>query len=454
MNIKRHLPWLGAFLPLAQLQADERPNVVIIYIDDMGIGDIGCYGGKFVPTPNIDRLAEEGLRFEQYYSAAPVSSPSRCGLTTGLFPLEVGINTFLHERAGNRKCEQRDYLDDRFPSMARAFQQAGYATAHIGKWHMGGGRDVDNAPSIKNYGFDEYVSTYESPDPDPTITATRWIWSNKDSVKRWHRTEYFVDKSIDFIKRHLGQPFFLNFWPDDMHTPWVPESLAGKNKTWETQAAFKPVLAELDKQIGRFMKALEEMGVAENTIVIFTSDNGPAPSFKSARAAYLRGTKNSLYEGGIRMPFLIKYPKKIKPGQVNEVSVICAVDLYPSLCAIAGIPTEKGYKGDGQNYAKVLLGKSDAKRKTDLMWNFGRNRHFASPGNPYDRSPHLAIRSGKWKLLVNGDGSDARLYDMEKDKFEKNDIAAAYPKVVKRLSEKVCKWYAKNRSKGIVQAGN
>ena len=453
MNIRKHLPWLGALLPVAQLQADERPNVVIIYIDDMGIGDVGCYGGRFAPTPNIDRLAEDGIRFEQYYSAAPVSSPSRCGLTTGLFPLEVGINTFLHERAGNRKCEQRDYLDDSLPSMARAFQQAGYATAHIGKWHMGGGRDVDDAPPITNYGFDEYVSTYESPDPDPAITATRWIWSAKDSVKRWRRTEYFVDRSIDFIKRHKGQPFFLNFWPDDMHTPWVPESLAKKNKTWETQPAFEPVLAELDRQIGRFVKALDEMGLTENTIVIFSSDNGPAPSFKSVRAAHLRGTKNSLYEGGIRMPFIIKYPKKIKPGQVNERSVLCAVDLYPSLCAIAGIPTEKGYKGDGQNYAKVLLGKSDAKRKTDLMWDFGRNKHFASPGNPYDRSPHLAIRSGKWKLLVNGDGSDARLYDMEKDRYEKNDVAADNPKIVKKLSEKVCAWYAQNRSKGVPATG-
>ena len=221
-----------------------------------------------------------------------------------------------------------------------------------------------------------------------------------------------------------------------------------ERKSWETQEAFAPVLAEMDKQLGRFIKTLDELGVGENTIIIFTSDNGPAPSFKSVRSAYLRGTKNSLYEGGIRMPFIVRYPKKIKAGQVNNESVLCAVDLYPTLCSIAGIKTEKGYKGDGQNYSKVLLGKSEAKRKTDLMWDFGRNKHFGFPGNPYDRSPHLAIRSGKWKLLVNGDGSDAQLYDMEKDKFEKNNIANEHPDLVAKLSKKVCKWFEENKNKG------
>ena len=142
MNIKKHLPWLGALLPVASMQAETKPNVVVIYVDDMGIGDIGCYGGKFVPTPNIDKIAQDGLLFNQYYSSAPVSSPSRCGLTTGKFPIEVGINTFLNNKASNKKCEQRNFLSDKNPSMARAFQNAGYATGHIGKWHMGGGRDV------------------------------------------------------------------------------------------------------------------------------------------------------------------------------------------------------------------------------------------------------------------------------------------------------------------------
>lgn len=431
------------------LCAASNPNVIIIYVDDMGIGDIGCYGGRFAPTPNIDRLAQDGLLFNQYYSAAPVSSPSRCGVTTGRFPLTLGINTFLSDKRMNRNCEQRDFLDDKNPSMARAFKNAGYATAHIGKWHMGGGRDVKNAPSIKNYGFDEYVSTYESPDPAPEITTTKWIWSDKDSVKRWKRTEFFVDKSIDFIKRHKDEPFFINLWPDDMHTPWVPESLAGKRGQWDTENAFVPVLAELDRQIGRLIDALGELGVSENTIVIFTSDNGPAPSFDAMRSARLRGTKNSLYEGGIRMPFIIKYPKKIKAGTVNDKTVLCSVDLYPSLCSIAGIKPEKGYKGDGENLSSVLLGKSERLREKDLMWDFGRNKYFASP-RKYDRSPHLAIRRGKWKLLVNSDGSDEQLYNMDVDKYELNNVASLHPELVKELKTKVCAWFETHKNEGKI----
>ena len=219
-----------AVLPVTLCAQDKQPNVIIMYIDDMGIGDVSCFGGSYTPTPNIDRLAQQGLSFTQYYSAAPVSSPSRCGLITGQFPLEHGINTFMDTRAANKRVEQLNYLNPSAPSIARAFQQAGYATAHIGKWHLGGGRDVTDAPGFENYGYDEHISTYESPDPDPIITSTHWIWAASDSVKRWNRTAYFVDKSLEFIRKQNGKPFFLNLWPDDMHTPWVPEFFAEKRE--------------------------------------------------------------------------------------------------------------------------------------------------------------------------------------------------------------------------------
>lgn len=329
--------------------------------------------------------------------------------------------------------------------MARAFQNAGYETAHIGKWHMGGGRDVKNAPSIYEYGFDEYVSTYESPDSDPVLTATDWIWSAKDSVKRWKRTEYFVDRSIDFIRRNKDRAFFLNLWPDDMHTPWVPESFANQKRMWNDEKAFIPVLKELDYQIGRLLDALDEMQLTGNTLIIFSSDNGPSPSFDALRTARLRGTKNSLFEGGIRMPFIIRYPKKIQKGIVNDKTVLCSVDLYPSLCAIAGIKNEKGYKGDGEDMSDALLGKKQTVRKKDLMWDFGRNKYFMFPKSKYDKSPHLAIRHGKWKLLVNSDGTDMQLYNMDVDKYELNNVAHSYPKLAEELKNKVCNWFSENR---------
>lgn len=433
--------------PALSLYSNETqsPNVIVLYIDDMGIGDIGCYGGRFTPTPNIDRLAEDGLKLEQYYSAAPVSSPSRCAYMTGMYPIKHGINTFLSTRKHNSDCEQNDFLSADAPSVVKAFKNAGYVTAHIGKWHLGGGRDVKNAPSIKEYGYDEYISTYESPDPDPFITATDWIWSPQDSIKRWKRTEYFIDKSIDFIERHKDTPFFINLWPDDMHTPWVPESLADKSNTRKSEKAFIPVLAELDRQIGRLICSLENMGLTENTIIVFTSDNGPSPSFKSKRSSGYRGEKNSLYEAGIRMPFIIKYPKKIKPGTINSESVICSIDLYPSLCSMVGINMEQGISVDGQDFSDVLLGNSCRKRDGDLMWDFGRNEYFNFPKDGYHRSPHLAIRRGEWKLLVNSDGSDIQLYNLENDGFEENDIAENNKDIVKVLSRTVIDWYNSNK---------
>src|SRR5690606_5018622 len=185
---------------------------------------------------------------------------------------------------------------------------------------LGGGRDVKNAPGFKQYGFDEHASTYESPDPDPVITATNWIWSDKDSIKRWDRTKYFVDRTLDFLSRHKDKPCFVNLWPDDMHTPWVPEKdpeYTGKYPmSPEKEAAFKLVLKEYDLQVGRLIDGLKKLGIEKNTIIIFTSDNGPLPTFSGSRAAGLRGSKLSLYEGGIRMPFIISWPGHIPAGTV------------------------------------------------------------------------------------------------------------------------------------------
>ena len=436
-----------AVLPVTLCAQDKQPNVIIMYIDDMGIGDVSCFGGTYTPTPNIDRLAQQGLSFTQYYSAAPVSSPSRCGLITGQFPLEHGINTFMDTRAANRRVEQLDYLNPSAPSIARAFQQAGYATAHIGKWHLGGGRDVTDAPGFENYGYDEHVSTYESPDPDPIITSTRWIWAASDSVKRWDRTAYFVDKSLEFIRRQNGKPFFLNLWPDDMHTPWVPEAFAEMRERWEKEDAFEPVLKEMDVQLGRFLDELDKMGLSENTIVIFTSDNGPAPSFMQRRTLGMRGAKNSLYEGGINMPFIIRYPAKIKAGERNETTIISAMDLYPSLCKMAGIPVEKGYESRGEDMSRQLLGNSSKSRKTDLMWDFGRNKSFNFPGRKENKSPHLAIRRGKWKLLCNDNCTDMELYNLEADRNETTNLVEQNPRLARKLAEKVCAWYEANRLK-------
>jgi arylsulfatase A-like enzyme len=435
----------AALLLLQPLQAAEgkptRPNILFILSDDMGYGDIGCFGGKFAPTPNLDRLAREGIRFTQYYSVSPICSPSRAGLTTGMFPARWNITSFLQTRAGNRACEQADFLDPRAPSLARTFKNAGYATAHFGKWHMGGGRDVTNAPPFAAYGFDEHAGTWESPQPHPDITATNWIWSPNDKVKRWDRTAFFVDKTLDFLRRHQGQPCYVNLWPDDVHTPWVPsqERLGLYPSGPAEERKFRAVLDEYDRQMGRLFKGLAALGLEERTVVIFTSDNGPLPSFRGSRSGGLRGSKLSLYEGGVRMPFIVRWPGHTPADRVDDRTVLAATDLFPSLCAIAGVPLPPGISFDGEDLSGALTGSPTTRSRT-LLWEYGRNtKAFAFPKG-VDRSPNVALREGDWKLLVNADGSDLQLFNLRDDPKESANVAEQYPDIARRLQDKALAW--------------
>ena len=432
---------LAGLNPRANLAASTRPNIILILTDDMGYGDLGCYGGKLVPTPNIDQLANEGTRFTQYYAASPICSPSRTGLLTGMFPARWNIHSFLQTRDGNRRCGQADFLDPKAPSIARTLRSAGYATAHIGKWHLGGGRDVTNAPPIPAYGFDEHVSTYESPNPDPNLTATNWIWSAQDSVKRWDRTGYFVDKIIDFLKRHRAQPCYVNLWPDDVHTPWVAEGLPRQQgqAAGENEEHFKKVLAEYDRQIGRLMAGLRELGLDTNTIIVFTSDNGPMPDWDHQRTAGFRGRKASLYEGGIRMPLIVRWPGQVPAGRVNQRAVINAVDFFPIFCKLGRTSLPHGTKFDGEDLSPALLGKKQS-RKQAMFWEYGRNDSSYAYPPAKDRSPSLALRDGKWKLLLNPDTSGVELYDLDADPHENENVAAHNPALAKRLSERLLNW--------------
>jgi arylsulfatase A-like enzyme len=419
----------------------QKPNIIFILTDDMGYSDVSCYGGQFAPTPNLDRMASEGIKFTQYYSASPICSPSRTGILTGMAPARWSITSFLHEKVENRKCEQADFLDSSAPSIARTLKTAGYATGHFGKWHMGGGRDVTEAPGFSAYGFDEHSSTWESPDPDPLITATNWIWSDKDSIKRWDRTAYFVDRTLDFLKRHKDQPCFVNLWPDDVHTPWVPsqERLGLYPNGPEEERKFRAVLDEYDRQMGRLFAGLKQLGIDEKTLVIFTSDNGPLPSFKGSRSGGFRGSKLSLYEGGTRLPFIVRWPGHTPAKKVDQQSVVTANDIFPTLCALAGANMPTGFVFDGKDKSKVMLGTPSNESRT-IYWEYGRNNQSFSYPKGIDRSPNLAIRDGKWKLLMNFDGTGTELYNMETDSKETTNVALENQKLADKMKTKLLAW--------------
>ncbi len=432
-------PPAAAELPPAARETPP-PNIVFVLADDLGPGDVGCYGGTLAATPSLDRIAREGTRFTQFYAASPICSPSRVGFTTGMFPARWNITSYLQTRAGNRNCQQADFLDPAAPSLARILKNAGYATAHFGKWHMGGGRDVVDAPKFAAYGFDAHAGTYESPQPHPDITATNWIWSPQDKVKRWDRSRFFVDKALDFLKQNRARPSFVQVWLDDVHTPWVPGEQAAKG---DTRANLKPVIEECDRQIGRLLDGIAALGIDDNTLVIFASDNGPFPTFRddgNDRTGGLRGSKWSLYEGGIRMPLIVRWPARVPKGRVDEQSVLAAVDFLPTLCAIANAKPPADVQFDGQDVRQALFGKK-IERDRPLYWEYGRNeKHFLYPRNQRDRSPNVAIRDGKWKLLINADGSDGQLYDLTNDPSESRDLASEQPGLATRLTESALAW--------------
>ena len=426
---------LFAFLCVlcGQSLAAEKPHILFVLADDLGNGDVGCYGGTIAPTPQIDRLAREGTRFTRYYAASPICSPSRCGLITGQFPARWKITSYMQTRAGNRACGQVDFLDATAPSLPRALKAAGYATAHIGKWHLGGGRDVTDAPKFAAYGCDLGLGTYESPEPAAPLGLKTTPWAKErepQQVARHERTRWMVDETLAFLKKNEGRPCFVNLWLDDTHAPWVPEN-AVDGQPRKNLAA---VIVEMDRQIGRLMDA-----VPANTLIIFASDNGALPTFKGERNAGLRGSKLSLYEGGIRLPFIARWPGRVPAARVDDTTVLHAVDMLPTLAAIAGATPPDGYASDGENFGAALLGTS-APRTKPLFWEYGRNdTSFQYPAAP-DRSPNVAMLDGKWKLLVNADGTGAELYDISADPNETRNLAASQPDVTAKMKAAALQW--------------
>lgn len=424
--------------------AADRPNVVIVLVDDFGYGDPAFQGNAMVKTPHMDRLAAEGVRFTQGYVMAPICSPSRCGIITGQFPARWKITSYMQTKAGNKACEMPDFLDPMAPALPRVLKDAGYSTAHIGKWHLGGGRDVTDAPKFAAYGYDLGLGTYESPEPAASLGLKTTPWGPQDKlepqqVPRHERSRWMVDQTLDFLKKNADKPCFVNLWLDDTHTPYVPSDAqiqaVKKDGEEEARTNYRAVMAALDVQIGRLLDGLK----GTNTLVLFLGDNGASPPFPRIRNGGLRGQKLSLYEGGIRVPFVAWWPGHAKPG-VNDKTVIAAVDFLPTLATVCEAKLPPGYAADGEDLTAAVRGEKPVRTKP-LFWEYGRNgTSFAYPQDAKHRSPNVAVRDGSLKLLVNADGSGVELYDLAADAKETKDLAADRPDDVKRLTEKALAW--------------
>lgn len=428
--------FLSLLTPLFASAAD-KPNVIFILADDLGWGDLGCYGHPQIRTPNLDRLARQGTLFTQFYVNGSVCSPSRAAFMTGQFPARLAMHGHLATHDLNKSRAMPNWLDPKTPVLPRLLQKAGYVTGHFGKWHLGNGT---GAPPPSEYGFDDHR----------VVNGNGRTWDEPDITFRARSTAAIVDEAIRFMKAHPKKPFYLNLWTLVPHATLNPteEQLKpyanigpGGPKFPHKSATqiFYASVTDLDTQVGRLMKALDEMKLADQTLVLFSSDNGPedihirnAGHSGVGSAGPFRGRKRSLYEGGVRVPGIVRWPGKVPAGRIEAKAVFSGVDWVPTVCGLAGVKPPAG--GDGEDLGDVLQGKSRARK--DLMWEW----RFRIAGDVMHHSPMLAIREGDWKLLVNPDGSRAELYDIPRDATQLANVAEKHPDVVKRLQTKVIAW--------------
>ncbi|MBI3280306.1 MAG: arylsulfatase, partial [Acidobacteria bacterium] len=417
---------LAASPLLAQATAAGTPNIIFILADDLGYGDLGCYGQRRITTPNIDRLAREGMRFTQAYSGSTVCAPSRCALNTGL-------HTGHCRTRGNRKPEVSLQPED--VTTAELLKQAGYHTGLVGKWGLG----FTGTPGIPNQqGFDEFFGyhtqvqahtyyphqLYEN-QSDYTIPAN---WGVKSRV---YAPDLFIDRALQFLDKSRDRRFFLylpsplphannELGRDTGNGMEIPDFGEYSARTWpDPEKGFAAMVARLDRDIGRVLDKVRTLGLAQNTLVLFSSDNGPHAEGGHnkeffASSGVLRGMKRDLYEGGIRAPFLAKWPGRIAAGSTSG-QVIAHWDVLPTLAEIAGVKAPAGL--DGISFLPALEGRP-LKRERPLYWEF------------HEGGFNQAIRFGDWKAIRFGKDGPIELYDLKTDPGEKTDLAGAKPDVI------------------------
>ena len=439
VSLKSFLILFGAcLLPLSA----DRPNILFIFADDWGWGDLSCHGHPYVKTPNIDRLAAEGTDFHRFSVASGVCSPSRTAVMTGHFPARYNIDGHFAWVPSNAKRNMPDWLDPKAPLLSRMLKDSGYATAHYGKWHLANNM-IPDSPLPTEYGYDEYGAFNCAGEQIPVHEDSELAVS-------------FIEKS-----QRAGKPFFINLWLHEPHTPFhtVPKYRWHFRDLPEKDNIYASVLSHADDRIGEVLDALDRLEIADDTFVIFSSDNGPARDSRGAELGLMhdtatgagyniaaargitsgrKGYKSALFEGGIGVPFIARWPGRVAAGQIDRDSMISAVDLLPTLCAIAGVKLPKGYQPDGVNQMDTLMGRKVPIREKPLYWKMASAWPIPE-SRPYHWVSYATV-DRNWKLLANNDLSYLELYDLVADPLEKRDLKTSRPEVVAELSAKIRSW--------------
>lgn len=410
---------------------NSRPNIIFIFADDWGFGDLGVHGHTALKTPNLDKFAREGTDFYQFNVCSPVSSASRTAIMTGHFPSRHLVHEHFASHDLNVARGMPDCLEPNITLLPRLLKDNGYKTAHFGKWHLSND-GIEGAPLPVDYGYNE-TRVFNGPGPQ--------VERGPKEYPSAPFTENCVNYTIDFIKRSKGTPFYINLWIHETHQKIEPspEMRIPYKDIAEPQQSYYSVATSADKQLGRLFQFLRDNGLENNTLVVFSSDNGPEHNNNPktwnsvGETAGLKGRKRSIYSGGVKVPFIVRFPGKVPAGIVNKSSVIAGVDILPTFCEIAGVKLPTEYKPDGESVVSVMAGKPFNRTKPILQFWQGN-----ASGNNW---PRLSVIDGKWKLLMNYDKSKMELYDYLNDWGEENNLADKLPNEVDRLSKMCLDYY-------------
>ena len=401
----------------------DRPNIILINCDDLGYGDLGCYGSKVNKTPVLDRMADEGVRFTDFYMASPVCSPSRGAMMTGCYPPRIGFGSF--DGRWVLFPGQPVGLNPEETTIARLLKDAGYATKLIGKWHCG-----DQKPFLPTeHGFDSYygipysndMGIQREDDPNPPLPLLRDDEVIQEQPDQRALTERYVEESVRFIRGNKDKPFFLYFAHMYVHLPiYVPNYRLNASENGPYGAA----VACIDWAAGVLFHELKKQGLDENTLVIFTSDNGSRAQGEGGSNDPLRGAKGSTWEGGQRVSCIMRWPGKIPAGKVcNEI--VSAIDFYPTLARLGGASIPQDRIIDGKDISPLMFAEEGATSPHDAFFY-------------YKKDSLEAVRCGKWKLHVLKNEEEIKeLYDLETDPGENNNLYEKHPDIVKTLTEKM-----------------
>lgn len=443
------------------LFASECPNIVMLLADDMGYRDLSCFDSPAVQTPNIDRLAAEGMKWTHFYSASAVCTPTRASVLTGRYPLRFNITKHFNDVSRS--------LPVAATTIAELLGDAGYSTGHVGKWHLGGlhvddaGVRMTDQPGPGQHGFDFYQTQIEQQPIRGKMGRERTLFrkggtvllrngrriSENDSYYAKHFTDANGDYAVELIEQFTerGKPFFLNVWWLVPHKPYEPASAPHWDKTaaegiTDDQHRFRSMVEHMDAKVGQILTALERLGIADNTVVLFTSDNGGA--FES-NIGQLKGGKTDLHEGGIRVPMIVRWPGQIEAGSTTD-TFGHSNDLLPTFCAAANVAVTKSLPLDGQSLLPHMRGGAALawEERDTVFWQLdlyrGLQRHYKKP-KPYATE---IVRRGNWKLLAFK-GKPVELFDVDADPFERTNVMSKQPELVQSMAAALKEWLAEDR---------